>query len=162
MTANSTIHRRALLSGALWAFFARNPAFAFGQDGTGDYDFATLQAFVDVLLPADALSPGASAIGVADEVSAIAQAMMPFHQLISLGVGWLNNTGGPPFHKLTQEQQIRVVDWMSRADFNQIPRRFYYLVRLSAVEIYYAHPDAQAGFALNTAPQPQGYPPPWV
>jgi hypothetical protein len=70
-------------------------------------------------------------------------------------------TGGTQFSALASEQQIAVVHWMSRADWNEIPRRFYELVRQVAVELYFANPAALSGLPINRSPQPLGYPPPW-
>jgi hypothetical protein len=59
------------------------------------------------------------------------------------------------------DDQIKIVQWMSEADWNQIPRRFYELMRQVAIEVYYTDPAAWAGLALQRPPQPFGYPPPW-
>jgi hypothetical protein len=84
-----------------------------------------------------------------------------FRRLVELGCRWLNLTGGPPFAELTAEQQIAVVEWMSTSDWNQIPRRFYELVRQAAIELYYSDPAAWRGLPIERPPQPLGYPPPW-
>ena len=46
-------------------------------------------------------------------------------------------------------------------DYNQIPGRFFHIVRAFAVELYFAKPEAISGYPLNPAPQPAGYLPPW-
>ncbi len=148
----------ALLGGALLSLAP--PRAALAQDVR--IDARALSAFIDVLLPADELSPAASALGVPHDLIALADGVAPFQRLIALACGWLNGLGDVPFADLPEVDRMRIVTWMSTADFNQIPRRFYHLVRLSAIELYYAHPESIAGFPLNPAPQPQGYPPPWT
>jgi gluconate 2-dehydrogenase subunit 3-like protein len=153
--------RRRALQGALSAFFVPLGAgLSRGQEGP-ETDLATFTAFVDVLLPADAHSPAASALGVAEEILEVAAEVPPFERLIALASQWLNQTASVPFHQLNDADQITVVRWMSEADFDQIPRRFYHLTRLSAIEVYYAQTPAIGGLPLNPAPQPLGYPAPW-
>ena len=127
----------------------------------GEVDFATLEAFLDVLLPADDVSPAASQLGVTAELLDLAKSAELYQKLLSLGSDWLNQTGRGPFYTLSNANQNKVVAWMSTSDTDQIPGRFYQLVRQSGVEIYYSHPEAINGFPLNPAPQPNGYLPPW-
>lgn len=153
--------RRRALIGALAASLS-GPVWA--QQLTADkdaIDAATLAAYLDVLLPADAHSPAASALGIERDIIQFAQQLALFSRLLSLGTQWLNQTGRGAFHNLPLSDQAKVVDWMATADRDQIPGRFYHLVRLTAVEFYYDRPAAQGGFDLNPSPQPAGYPPPW-
>lgn len=122
---------------------------------------ATLAAFLDTLLPRDDLSGSATDLGIDRQLLEFSKTEPDFRKLVEFGCRWLNMTGDVPFSALAGEQQIAIVDWMSRDDWNEIPRRFYELVRQVAVELYYANPAAAQGLALNRSPQPQGYPPPW-
>jgi hypothetical protein len=70
-------------------------------------------------------------------------------------------TGGPPFCELAFDQQIAVVNWMAHADWNEVPRRFYELMRQVSIELYYSTPAAWHGLPIQRPPQPLGYPPPW-
>ena len=92
---------------------------------------------------------------------ALADADARFRRLIELGCQWLNMTGGPPFAELTAGQQIAVVEWMSHSDWSAVPRRFYELVRQTAVEVYYSNPATWRGLSIERPPQPLGYFPPW-
>ncbi|SCK14779.1 gluconate 2-dehydrogenase subunit 3 family protein [Vogesella sp. LIG4] len=121
----------------------------------------TLAAFVDVLLPRDALSPAASELQVDDMLWQLAGHDARFRQLLALGCQWLNLGEQGQFAALAPEQQQAVVAWMAESDWNHPPRRFYELVRQSAISGYYSQPAARAGLDLPLAPQPQGYPPPW-
>ena len=78
------------------------------------------------------------------------------------GCGWLDGLDPRGFAGIPPDTQTNVVTFMTRADPNEVPRRFYHLTRQIAVELYYAHPAAIAGYPLATAPQPAGYPPPWT
>ena len=144
----------AALSGAL------PPALRAATNGAPD--LRTLDAYADILLPADDRSPAASQLGVAAEIIDLAADAALFRRLLTLGTQWLNETGPARFHDLGPDEQTRVVNWMSRSDFAQFPGRFHHLMRMTAVEIYYSRTEALAGFPLNAAPQPRGYPPPWT
>jgi hypothetical protein len=155
--------RRDLLKSALAGMTALALPRSTLADAAGDAAIlTTLTAFVDVLLPADDLSPAASALAVPADILALAAEVAGFRKLIDYGCSWLDKTGGPPFHLLASDKQHRIVAFMAASDMAQAPRRFYHLVRLSAIEHYYSHPEARAGLHLNTAPQPEGYPPPWT
>ncbi len=122
----------------------------------------TLDAFLDVLLPADALSPAASALGVGAGILDLATDSPLFARLLAAGCNWLDGLDPRGFAGLPADTQTNVVTFMTRADPNEVPRRFYHLTRQIAVELYFAHPAAIAGYALAAAPQPAGYPPPWT
>ncbi|SLN28632.1 hypothetical protein PEL8287_01303 [Roseovarius litorisediminis] len=125
-------------------------------------DVATLDAFLDVLLPADAMSPAASTLNIGAEMLEIIVPDSLPGKLLSLGLTWLDSLDARRFATLPEETQFKVVTWMSQADVNEIPGRFYQVIRLFAVELYYARPGAITGFPLQVTPQPQGYPPPWT
>lgn len=122
---------------------------------------ATLAAFLDTLLPRDELSGSATDLGTDRQLWAFSKTAPDFRKLVNYGCRWLNMTGGAQFSDLATEQQIAIVDWMSRADWNEIPRRFYELVRQVAIELYFSNPASVNGLPINRSPQPQGYPPPW-
>lgn len=121
----------------------------------------TLAIFVDVLIPRDALSGSATELGVDVRLWDLAKKSGTFRLLLGSGCHWLNQTGGPPFAELSPEQKTLVVEWMETSDWNEIPRRFYELVRQAAVELYFSQPAAWAGLPIRQPPQPRGYPLPW-
>jgi hypothetical protein len=123
---------------------------------------STLAGFVDTILPADDLSPAASALGVHGEILGFADEVAGLADFLRGAAVWLNATGDAPFQALPERDRVRVVEWMSQSDKSEAPYRLFEVVRMLAVEFYYAHPEAIAGFPLNEAPQPQGYPPPWA
>lgn len=134
---------------------------AWGATPPTPAERATFAAFLDVLLPRDAYSGSATDLLVDQKLWSFAQSDLQFRHLLGLGCQWLNLTGGAGFPDLSGTQKIAVVQWMSAADWNQVPRRFYALVRQAAVEVYYSEPLAWAGLAIQRPPQPMGYPPPW-
>ena len=120
-----------------------------------------LSAYIDVLLPGDDALPPASVLGISDEMAEFAGDGSTFARLLAAGTGWLDRLDDRAFADLPRSVQADVVEWMANAPYDEIPGRFYHVVRLIACELYYAHPEARAGLPLNTAPQPAGYLPPW-
>lgn len=155
--------RRRLLK-VVGAFFVANalPATpAFSATPSSKEERRSFAAFLNVLLPRDVLSGSATDVQVDKKLWAFAQRDSNFKRLVVLGSQWLNMTGQGNFADLSVDDQIAVVHWMSTSDWNQIPRRFYELVRQAAIEIYYSDPLALGGLAIQAPPQPLGYPPPW-
>jgi hypothetical protein len=155
--------RRGVLIAALSALFVSGWAgrFASAQQPVPPHDPRTFAAFLDVLLPDDGVTPAASALGVPDGIEEIAGDVEPLRRLIALACDWLDQVADAPFHALADTDQQAIVTWMSTADYNQVPRRFYHLTRQLAVELAYADATGVAGLPLAAAPQPLGYPPPW-
>jgi hypothetical protein len=159
----SSASRRRLckIVGAFFLGGAIEGASAAALASPSGEEQATLAAFLDTLLPRDQLSGSATELGVDRQLWAFSNTEPDFRKLVDYGCRWLNMTGSTRFSVLASEQQIAVVDWMSRADWNEIPRRFYELVRQVAIELYYANPAALSGLPISRSPQPLGYPPPW-
>lgn len=121
----------------------------------------TLAAFVDTLIPRDGVNGSATDLRIDEMLWQLSQSSDQFHRLLRLGCQWLNQTGGPPFDELLPEQQTMIVAWMAQSDWNEIPRRFYELVRQTTAELYFSQPTAWHGLAMTRPPQPFGYQPPW-
>lgn len=157
------MQRRRLLQivGAFFLGQAFDVSPAVAAAAPSPLEKTSFAAFLDVLLPRDSLSGSATDLRVDKQLWDLAADDARFRRLIGLGCQWLNATGGPPFAQLSAEQQIAVVAWMSNSDWNQIPRRFYELVRHTAVEVYYSSPAAWRGLPIERPPQPLGYLPPW-
>ncbi|MEO9576552.1 MAG: gluconate 2-dehydrogenase subunit 3 family protein [Tateyamaria sp.] len=156
-----SISRRRVLLSALAASLSGHALAQQVSGASYQIDEQTLSAYLDVLLPADDLTPAASALNVAGDLIDFASESPQFGQFLAVGTQWLNKTGRGPFHTLSLSDQERVVKWMSKADRDTLPGRFFLLVRLTGVEFYYSKPEVARAFGLNTAPQPAGYPPPW-
>lgn len=120
-----------------------------------------LDAFVDVLLPADDLGPAASTLGVGGAILDFAQSQPLLQRLIAMVGDWLDAPADGPFVRMSPERQQALVDYMASADPDLLEGRFYRLIRLFSLEFYYSSPEALTGLDLSPSPQPQGYPPPW-
>lgn len=122
---------------------------------------ASLGAVLDCLLPADALSPSATALGVDREIRDFLKENELLWRLVTAGLAWLDSRTDQPFRELPPARQALILDEAQTWDPDQIPGRCYHILRALAVEFYFAHPEAIADLSLNPAPQPAGYPPPW-
>lgn len=116
---------------------------------------ASLEAFVDALLPGDSLFPAASRVGVHH---ALAERLRAHHgsdavtQLIALLAD-----GKQDFARLSPQQRAHVVRRLERDE----PDRFAF-VRAATYFAYYQHPLVvqairQLGHDYNDSPQPDGY-----
>lgn len=156
--------RRQLLK-ALGVFFASYSVDANAESLSLEMPTAseqeTLSAFLDVLIPRDQQTGSATDLQVDKQIWSVAESSQDFRRLIVSGCDWLNETGGPPFHQLDDEQQYSVVAWMSESDWQYTPRRFYDLLRSTALSLYYSQSAAWEGLPIKRPPQPEGYPPPW-
>lgn len=120
-----------------------------------------LDAFLDTLLPEDRFGPSASTLGTRDTLIGFAPEGTDFHRLLALGTQWLDGLSARPFADLPPQTRTDVMRYLEGADVNEIPGRFYRVVRQAAMELYHARADTISGLPLNPAPQPEGYPPPW-
>ena len=119
-------------------------------------------AFLDTLLPADDFGPSASALGVDREIMGFAPSGSPLYRLLALGTQWLDGLDARAFADLPAATRQEVLGFMQQSDENEIPGRFFRIVRQYAMHLYHTHLRARVGLPLNPAPQPVGYPPPWV
>jgi hypothetical protein len=157
--AEPALSRRRALVAALCAGLAPLlPARLAAQD---DGAFASLGAVLDTLLPDDGLTPAASALGIEAELRALIAGNDLMTRLFAAALGWMDGLAPVPFRDLPEADRLAVLDAMATADPNQVPGRFYHILRALAVELYYARPESLAGLPLAPAPQPFGYPPPW-
>jgi len=158
------MHRRLFLktAGAFLLWRSLNPIHAQAASTPTKIERKTFATFLNVLIPADEFTGSATDLQVDKKLWELSESDQNLRRLIEVGCKWLNLTGGPPFTELTSEQQLLVVKWMSESDRNQVPRRFYNLIRVAAIQHYYSDPASWNGFAINRPPQPFGYPPPWV
>jgi hypothetical protein len=123
---------------------------------------ATITAFVDTLLPDDGVSPAASVLGIDKELRDFIAESDLFVRMTDMVCDWLNTLGPVPFAALSPQERVSIVDYMAEADHNMLEGRFYHLVRLLSIELYYARAEAVVGLDLAPAPQPAGYLPPWT
>ena len=126
-----------------------------------DINEKTFSSFIDVLLPADDLSASGTGAGVSSDLLDFTKKADLYWRLASLGCAWLDTTGADGFDSLSTDDQIKIVEWMAKSDWNQVPRRFYHLTRQAAMSLYFSGAYATSGLPLNVSPQPIGYAQPW-
>ncbi len=148
---------RLAAASLMLGFSAGRPVQAQGGAGRS----TMLGAYVDVLLPGDGMTPSASALAVHEGIMDIAADVEPLARLINLMGDWLDGSGRGAFAALNLADRETLVAHCAAADPDTPEGRFHLLIRLFAIEFYYAAPEALAGFDLAPAPQPMGYPPPW-
>jgi len=122
---------------------------------------ATLAAFLDTLLPRDALSGSASELGIPAAMLGEAAGDELYSRLIRVGCQWLDRAAEGSFAAAAPRVHEVIVTWMADSDWDEVPRRFYELLRQRAVELYYSRPESWAGLAISRPPQPIGYPDHW-
>lgn len=153
------VSRRQALVATLSAGLA--PLLPGALAAQGEDALASLGAVLDTLLPDDGLTPAASALGIEADLRALIAGNDLMTRLFAAALGWMDGLAPMPFRDLPEPDRVAILDAMATADPNQIPGRFYHILRALAVELYYARPEALAGLPLSPAPQPLGYPPPW-
>ncbi|GAB2499354.1 gluconate 2-dehydrogenase subunit 3 family protein [Arenimonas alkanexedens] len=114
-------------------------------------------AFCDTLIPADALSPSATALGVPSRILAELPDNAMLRRLFELSCLWLDQAAGGRFDALDEDSRGGIAEAMSLLPWEAPQRRFFDLVRDLAMGWYYADPAALAGFATRAPPQPAGY-----
>ncbi|MEE2946438.1 MAG: gluconate 2-dehydrogenase subunit 3 family protein [Pseudomonadota bacterium] len=137
-------------------------ATAFPSNAQQRLDSKEFAYVCDVFLPADLSSASASQLGAADEVLELVLRNPLLTRLIASGLEWLNQVQQTPFENLSVDQQEAILAWAEQSDFNQVPGRFFHVLRAMLFEVYFSKPEALAGLPLNAAPQPEGYLPPWT
>lgn len=146
--------------GLLMTASAVAPSDAIAQSPSTNVE-ATLAAFVDVLLPADAMSPSGTDLGVDKAVMADVEHNFIHRNTVEKGCDWLDQVLGKPFVSLPMSLKVRLVTILSESDRSSPLWRFYNFVRYRAVRTYYSHPEALGGLPISGPPQPAGYLPPW-
>ena len=135
------------------------PASADTAEGaTVSFSLATLTAAVDTLIPADALTPSASTLGVAQLIANQADADSVFHPWLVAGLKWLDQ--GAPGSFLLRDASARtaLMQTLTDAPIGSQTRIFFELLRLRTMTAYYADPRSRIGLAIERPPQPIGYP----
>ncbi len=95
------VHRRKIVLAALFSWLVPVlPTYAQSSRRTPQDHVLTLRAFVDSLLPAEDLTPAASALGVEGEILALVEGSEPFTRLFVLVCDWLDQIGPASFAAL--------------------------------------------------------------
>jgi hypothetical protein len=131
------------------------------RPATSDPLIATLTAFVDTLLPRDALTPAASELGVAAAVLRQSSANADYRRLVEDGCAWLDRAASGNFAAASPAIRVEAVTRMTALPWEAPPRYFYEALRQRALELYYSDPRSWGGLAIVRPPQPVGYPDHW-
>lgn len=115
-----------------------------------------LSPFIDHLIPADDVSPAASALGVAQQVWSEAGSTLEGQILVERVCQWLDRYG-EGFASLDHSEREVLVRWMSQAPWESPQRRFFHLIREQAFTHYYTQAAALNGFPFDRPPQPMGF-----
>lgn len=156
MNAPSKERRRALILLLSAGLAPLLPRISYA---TAQQDLASLGAVIDTIFPSDALGSSASELGVDEKLRAALGSEGQMLMLFKLAIDWMDGLYDRPFRDLQPAAKSEIVEAMAMSDFNQIPGRFYHIVRALTLEFAYAEPDALGGLPLHSAPQPEGYPP---
>jgi Gluconate 2-dehydrogenase subunit 3 len=117
----------------------------------------TFAAFCDTLVPADALSPAASALGVPARILAEVDANPQLQRLVAFSMAWLDQAAGGAFAGADEGLRDAILEAMSKLPWEAPQRRCFDLMRDLVMGYYYSRPEALAGMAVDRPPQPAGY-----
>jgi len=117
-----------------------------------------IDAFVDILIPQDELTPAASQIGVGRHILDLGRRDPAVMQWLKEGVAWLQELAPQGFEHLPVATQERVVAWMAAEPMDSSPRHLFEIMRFHAMTFYYSDPRSWAGLVITQPPQPRGYP----
>ncbi len=152
---NTKLTRRELLTLFLAGIFPLNLR-AFTPTDSPEY-ILVLRALLDTLIPADDITPSASALGIHQEIIDGTSSDFAYDQLIQLGCRWLNHQSNGDFTNLQMPQRIQILQWMEQADRHSLPALFFNRLRYEAMALYYSQPASWKGLGLERPPQPLGY-----
>ena len=148
-------------SGFAWLLSRVTPSRSAGQRSAA-LEEATLRAFVDLLIPADEITPSASALGVDKQLLTVANGKPAYQRLLELGLDWLNTQSradfGGNFPELDEGKRETIVRQAAAAAYNSLPRVFFERTRADAFSFYYSRPESWRGIAYYRGPpQPLGF-----
>lgn len=117
----------------------------------------TFDAFCDTLVPADELTPAASALGVPEAILAELRGVALAERLVGAGCAWLDAACGGDFAAAGEAAQLDACERMAVLPWEAPPGRFFRVMRATVLADYYAQPASWRGLALDRPPQPLGF-----
>jgi len=124
---------------------------------SGERTMRTLTAFCDTLVPADELTPAASALGIPQSLFAGMLGNALAERLLSAGCAWLDAAAAGDFAAAPEAARVDACERMQSMPWESPPGRFFALLRNTVMADYYADPRAWKGLALDRPPQPLGF-----
>jgi hypothetical protein len=159
------VTRRSFLNWtAAAAMITAHPARAFAAPNeTGKIDTQTMtlsaiNAAIDVLIPADELTPSASKIGIGEKIVSQATTDPLFKSWLIEGLKWFDQGVEGSFVKHDVLSQTQLMQTLADSPVGSPTRIFFELLRLRTMTAYYADPRSLNGLVIERPPQPIGYP----
>jgi hypothetical protein len=125
------------------------------------HDSRTLRSYLDTLVPADELGPGALELGVLEAIEAAAGEDAGYRRLLELGCTWLDEQaayfGAKEFGALGDNERGRLVLFASEQAPGSLARAFFETTQEHAFRVFWARPEAWAGIGYAGPPQPEGF-----
>ena len=135
------------------------PADAGKAEGApASLSLATLAAAVDTLIPADAQTPSASTLGIAQLIANQADADSAFRPWLIEGLKWCDQGVPGSFAQRDVSARTALMQTLADSPVGSQTRIFFELLRLRTMTAYYADPRSRIGLAIERPPQPIGYP----
>jgi len=117
----------------------------------------TFVAFCDTLVPADALTPAASALGVPKAILGDVKGHPLGERLLAAGCDWLDGECRGDFAGAPEAARHAALERMQAMPWESPPGRFFVLMRNTVMADYYVQPLSWRGLALDRPPQPLGF-----
>ena len=114
-------------------------------------------AFCDTLVPADALTPAASTLGVDAAILGDVRGDALAERLVGVGCAWLDAACAGDFVAAAEAARVAAVERMQAMPWESPAGRFFVVIRNTVMADYYAQPAAWKGLALDRPPQPLGF-----
>lgn len=118
-------------------------------------------AWIETLMPADEVSPGAGELGVSLRVVEKAAMNPDYLALIRSGCRWLNTRSREPngmdFAELDEAGREAVVRLAENAERGSMPRSFFEQTLRDTYFFYYARPESWGMLEYRGPPQPRGF-----
>lgn len=117
--------------------------------------------FLDTLMPQDAFSPSATALGVDRAIIARFPTNHRLQQLVFLGCNWLDNEarkeGGADFTSVSPILQESIVGRAEDSPAQSLPLVFFTTLRGLTWLHYYTRAESWPGLGYTGPPQPGGF-----
>lgn len=121
-----------------------------------------LARLVDLLVPADDLSPGAVELGVVETLFAKVARIRELAEVIASGCLLLDvdakGRTGRPWLELDTDAQQASLQRLAEGTTAEFPNRFFRRLREATLDAYYSNPAAWPQLSFRGPPQPAGYP----
>ena len=117
----------------------------------------TFGSFCDTLIPADELTPAASALDIPGAILAQLRGNPLGERLLGAGCAWLDAATAGDFAHADEPARVAACARMQALPWDSPPGRFFQLMRNTVLAEYYADPRSWRGMALDRPPQPLGF-----